>query len=157
MSVFGDDPVIKHLVGILSHSIIDLCNRMQPSIFFNPMSEIFRGGRPGLFDDYWFSSLSHSLVSKPILFAFPCPSHHHLHHSQNGGNASPAAWLKGVKTSRQNMPPPQTLRSRSRQRYPYRNPLTRPPQSILASAIWVSTTPPIRRLRNLWIRVCTML
>ena len=69
LSVFGDDPVIKHLVGILSHSIIDLCNRMQPSIFFNPMSEIFRGGRPGLFDDYWFSSLSHSLVSNPILFA----------------------------------------------------------------------------------------
>jgi len=66
LSVFGDDPVIKHLVGILSHSIIDLCNRMQPSIFFNPMSEILRGVRPGLFDDYWFSFLSHSLVLNQI-------------------------------------------------------------------------------------------
>jgi len=75
LSVFGDDPVIKHLVGILSHSIIDLCNRMQPSIFFNPMSEIFRGGRPGLFDDYWFSFLSHSLVLNQIFLRTPWPSH----------------------------------------------------------------------------------
>ena len=71
LSVFVDDPVIKHLVGILSHSIIVLCNRMHPSIFFNPMSEIFRGGRPGLFDDYWFSFLSHSLVSKQNLPSHP--------------------------------------------------------------------------------------
>ena len=120
LSVLCQNPEINHLVGI--PSFMQPYTLEQLACFFSHFMDVFYSpgaGDPGHSRIVGSNSLITILVLKDqyLLRTQSCfrvqPL---LHHSQRGGNANQADWLKRAMTHWPRLPPLQKLRSPSRQR-----------------------------------------